>query len=187
MSQDETNIILSLRQLRRLYQQLAALLSGADRYMGNHGWGPQGLNYVFANLSYTLSAPQKWMLQDLFRFYRSVDVKHILSFVSVILDDVDNPTNLTEPLVTAGWFDYGVGNDVSAMSVGFNYSLARWHLKVSGRTDDGKIVPFSKGDDPKTEFVRGSTFGLPLLSIGDTGSLEEKVMKPLVANLKTVG
>jgi hypothetical protein len=181
MTQNGINIVKTLRQLRVLYQEIALLLETADGLMARKGWIAVGGTYVFAGLSYTLSQPQKWLQQDFFRLYKSHDWKNVLSFISVIVDDVERPALLTEPLLTAGCFDYGSGVEFDNLPPAFNYSLPRWHLKMPNRNDNGNLITDQPG--PETAFTRVSTLGLPLLSISDTKTLERKIIIPLLANL----
>jgi hypothetical protein len=113
MSEDGKNIIALLQQLRRLCEEIGLLLGTADRLMSDVAWSATDINYVFAGLKYTLANPRLWIPQDFFRFYRNDKFGHVLAFVSVVLDDEKNASTLKEPLLTAGWFDYSSGNQVS--------------------------------------------------------------------------
>lgn len=186
MSEDGKNIIAMLRQLRRLCEQISLLLKTADGLMTEEGWkATPEINYIFAGLSYTLSRPRFWIPQDFFRFYKNDDLRHILAFVSVVLDDAENEKNLQEPLLTVGWFDYGSGNEVGNR---WQYSYARWHLKMPERNNDGRLLSADSKAWPKESlpFTRVSTLGVPLTSIADAEGLKSRIIDPLIRGIKEI-
>jgi hypothetical protein len=183
MNKDEVNIVAALRCLRELCAQIALLLSSADNLMLRDGWIAIPGN-VYGHLAYTLSEPRRWIQQDIFRFYKNPQLKHLACFVSVILDDVEKLHNITVPLLTAGFFDDGIGNESGVSEKNFNYSLARWHLNMPNRNDDGKLLHVEHEPTPKETFKRVATLAIPLLSITDNQGLQNKVIVPLLQALK---
>ena len=98
------------------------------------------LGNVYGRLTYTLAEPKRWIQQDVFRLYRNPELKHLACFISVILDDTEKPENITQPLLTAGFFDYGIGNEIGISEKHYDYSLGRWHLNIPDRNDRGVLV-----------------------------------------------
>lgn len=185
MSDDGKNIIAMLQQLRSLCEQISLLLITAEGLMADESWKAKETGYMFAGISYTLSRPRFWIPQYFFRFYIKADLGHVLAFVSVVLDDVENEKNLKEPLLTAGCFDYGPGNEVGRK---WAYSYARWHLKMQGRSDDGRLLSADSKAWPKESlpFTRVSTLGVPLTSIADAEGLKSRIIDPLIRGIKEI-
>ena len=86
-----------------------------------------------------------------------------LAYVSVILDDRDENVSfkIDEPLLTAGWFDYGKGKKASS---NWNWWYALYYIWVPGREqaverpDDGSIYRKSYDpDDEESKFRQVST------------------------------
>jgi len=182
MSGDGKNIVGLMQQLRKLCEQISLLLMTADSLMSDRGWKAEAAQ-PFAGLSYTLSSPRFWIPQDFSRFYKNDDLRHILGFVSLVLDDAESRTNLEEPLLTAGWFDYGPGEEVGKR---WQYSYVRWHLKMPQRSDDGRLLLASSTTWPKEPlpFLRVSTLGVPLTSIADAEALKSGIIEPLIQGIK---
>jgi|SRR6266496_5707509 hypothetical protein len=184
MSNDGVNIVAALRGLRELCAQIALLLSSADKLMSRDGWITIPGGNVYGRLAYTLAEPRRWIQQDIFRFYKNPKLRHLACFVSVILDDVEQPHNITVPLLTAGFFDDGVGNESGVSEKNFNYSLARWHLNMPNRNDDGNLIQVEHEPTPKESFKRVATVAVPLLSITDNQDLQNKIITPLLQAVK---
>src|SRR5207245_6025333 len=124
----------------------------ADILMADEGWKTTGSTCI--SVSYTLLYPRFWLPRDFFRFYKN-NPGHSLTFVSVLLDDAENESHVEEPLLTAGWFNYGSGREIGNQ---WQYSYARWHLKMPGRIDEGKLLSADSKDWwPKEPFVQVST------------------------------
>jgi len=182
MSTDGANVVATLRHLRTFFQEIGLLLGSADNLIEKHSWKRTG-NLVYGRMSYTLSEPQKWLQQDIFRLYRSEHSKNVLMSVTVILDDIENPSRVTEPLLTAGCFDYPSEKELGIQLQHFNYSLPRWHLNMPGRIDDGTIITAEYNPTQISGFVKVATLGVPLVSIETTTILEQRVILPLITEL----
>jgi hypothetical protein len=179
---DGSNIVEALRSLRKLCAEIASLLSSADNLMSHNGWTPMVGN-VYGRLTYTLAEPKKWIQQDIFRLYRNPELKHLACFISVILDDTEKPDSITEPLLTAGFFDYGIGSEVGISEKHFDYSLVRWHLNMPDRNDKGVLTQIEHEPSLKETFKRVGTIGIPLLSITDALGLQRTIITPLLKGL----
>ena len=143
---------------------------------------------AFSGLSYMHSksprqSPRHWVPQGFFRFYKNDNFGHIRAFVSVILDDWDKESTLEETLLTAGCFDYGPDNRIETRMI---YSSARWHLKMLGPHDDGRLLSAESSNGPgePLRFRRGSTFGVPLTSVNNDVELKSKIIDPLIQPMK---
>jgi len=141
MSEDGKNILKMVEQIRKLCEQISLLLRTADEQMGKEGWEAYN-NVVLSESSASLLAPEKWFPHELFRFYKNGDYPHLLAYVSVLLDSYSYSgldkyeEELTEPLVTAGFFDYGQGKQVGD---NWEYWYSRWYGYMEKRKDDGTI------------------------------------------------
>jgi hypothetical protein len=175
MREDSKTLVAIMRQLRILCEEICLLLGTADNLMNEEGWKAKGNINVFANLKYTLAAPRCWIPQDYYRFYENDGFVHILPFVAVILDDWGKESAVNESLLTAGWFDYGSGNQVGTR---WSYYFQRWHLKMPGRRDNGQLVTENANAWPKESlpFARVSTLAVPLTSIADANELKSKII-----------
>jgi hypothetical protein len=184
MTSDGANVVATLRHLRTFYQEIGLLLGSADNLIEKHSWKPTG-SLVYGGMSYTLSEPQKWLQQDIFRLYRSEHSKNVLMFVTVIVDDIEKPSRVTEPLLTAGCFNYPSEKELGIQLQHFNYSLPRGHLNMPGRIDDGTIITAEHNPTPTSGFVTATTIGMPLLSIENTTALEQRIINPLITEFKS--
>lgn len=183
MSDDGKNIIATFQQLRRFCEQISLLLGSVDALMASEGWKPTGNSPVMVGVSYSLQLPRYWIAQDFFRFYKHEKHRNILAFVSVLADDATDEGSLKEPILTAGWFDYGEGTEVGDQ---WEYEWRRWHLRMPERTDDGKLLSADSEIWPKESlpFRRVSTSGMPLTSIVDVEGLKGNIIEPLLQAIK---
>ncbi len=179
MSDDGKNMTGMVRELRSLCERIALLLRTADALMRDEGWETISGN-AFGGLQYTLAKPRGWIPQDFFRIYKNNNLEHISPFVSTVLDDWKNEDNLEEPLLTAGWFDYGPWK---RMGNTFDYSWFHWHLKMPGRNDEGKLILADAKAWPRQSFAHVATLGVPLTSIVDPESLKRTVIEPLIQGI----
>lgn len=181
MSADGTNILKAVKQLRAILVDTGLLLKTIDGKMEKAGW-PLLTPYV-TEFSYSVNNPEKWFPSELFRFYKSEKSKSILPFVSVILDDDrEGEYTISEPLVTAGYFDYGkneVGNN-------WHYWYAKWHRYQENPQNDGQIIrlePSMRWKEDWEEnypFEASACFGWPLTSITNEKDVETKIVFPLL-------
>jgi len=179
---DGATIVASVRQLRTFCREVALLLRSADSLMSEQGWKSHpGL--VYGALSYTLAEPHRWLQQDFFRLYRCDRLEHVLAYVSVIIDDVERLENVSEPLITAGYLVYPGKEGISSLLRSFDYSIPRWHLNMTSRSDDGILLTAGHQPTARAGFLKAATIGLPLLSIEGSTDLQHKILAPLLASL----
>lgn len=166
-----------------LYAQIALLLKTSDFQMQIKGWTSKN-TYVFGGLSYTVANPQRWIPRSFSRLYKDRKSLHISAFISVVLGERRKNWNDQEPLLTAGWFDYGIGQQ---MGNRFNYDWPHWHLNMPQRNDEGRLTSADARtfwSKDKAPFSRVSTLGVPLTSIVDAAGLEKKIIVPLLQGIE---
>ncbi len=185
MSEDGANIIQIFHGVERIYSQIALLLNTVDEIMGNEGW--KGFKKVVSyGSSLSLDYPERWFPHILLRFYKHEANPHLLAFVSILLtDDIEEyyEVEINEPLITAGYFDYGESNEV-----GNNWDY--WYAKCFGyygeNPDANGIVYGTKTDweddwNDKFHFQSFKCFGLPLISITNATDVETKIVQRLIS------
>jgi hypothetical protein len=183
---DGENILKLFKQMRQLCEQISLLLRTADEQMTKADWENQG-NLALSDTSANILNPAQWIPIVMFRFYKHKDYPNRLACVSVLLDDHwEREYTLTEPVVTAGFFDYGktsVNND-------WEYWYARYfgHLiKARGLKPDGQPFHFDKmmlSPDKQGKFEGGEIFALPLVSITNSNDVESQITSKLLNLLK---
>lgn len=183
---DTTGIAALMRSLRDLCDDIATLLGTADKMMAEAGWGPAQSNTAIAGTSASVQWPRLWFPSEIFRFYVNARSPELLVYIAVLLDDLERKgAPVTEPLITAGMFDYGPGKPISA----WQYWYSRWHLYMPGSANDGRpltapaTLPAGASEKEKYPFTSVTTFGVALASIGDTQALRSKVIEPLMTLL----
>jgi len=183
MSDHGEDLLAAIRQTRKLYNEIALLLATADTLMEEAGWDTYG-NTAVRWGSTRLQASDSWLPQDAFRFYKHSTQTHLLAFVSVILDDIDQLDLVQEPLVCAGWYDCGHGEEIGDQ---WEYFYCRQHLCVPGRRDDGSLIsidPRQAYPDQKHRAQKVTTFALPLVGIASAEDLHTQIIEPLVTAAK---
>jgi hypothetical protein len=184
LSDEGENILKLIKQTRQFFEQVSLLLRHADENMTKEGWNPES-NYALSEMSYNIMNPSQWLPIMISRFYKNKDHPNLLAYVSVLLDDHwERKYTITEPLVTAGLFNY-----VSPVADNWDYFYARYfgylsksnNLKADGKPfyfDNQTLSPGIQG-----KFQRGSLFAVPLTSIKGPTDVE-LVTKKLLELLK---
>ena len=167
MKEESMNISNLITQIRTLCKETAALLKTADSLVEKNGWSTITGSYTTSGNSSSLDDPIGWVPELLYRYYTNTEeYPNKLLYVAVILDNrYDNPAyptggkdKLEEPILTAGYFDYGdekivnnsVWKDVYCkgyfFSDGLSYDGSIVTLKpenmkcFSDKTTDGSLV-----------------------------------------------
>lgn len=173
------DILLSTRQMRRIFEQIGALLFTADGLMGKQGWDTTG-NTAVAYSSASIHLPEQWMPREVFRFYKKDDSPDTLLFICVLLETrSEYEFELKQSLITAGCFRYGRGEAADKLE----YRWARFHGFMPERTDEGAVHCVNSATQWPGEaypFEQVCTFGLPLASISDSRDLDNNVIKKLL-------
>lgn len=179
-----------VQEIRKLCSQLADLLGTSDKFMSDAGWEiATAQNIAYASPSQSLDKPRKWFPHEVFRFYQHVDNARVITFVSALLDDDrKGEYMLDEPLLSAGWLEF-VDKAIDRVPSEL-WWWARFHGYMPKRRDDGSLNEIS----PKTAwpddyrpnwypFERAVTFAHPLIAIGDSAALQERIIAPLLTAL----
>ena len=188
MSNDGENVITTLQQTRRFLGEVAKLLQTADAAMEDRSWSTLANQAV--TTSSTVNNADEWLPQFAFRFYENEEQKHLLPFIAVLFDYEDEEIKLKrlrEPLLTAGWYDYGTGGTFDD----YPWHYAVVHVYNREWEADGKW----RESDPRTIFpkswtrpiaVRCRSLALPLMSFTTAEDLTQKVVEPLLEVIRSL-
>lgn len=207
MSEDGKNIVKLMTEIRTLCKEISALLETADRIVERDNWSSinNRSSTVTEAVSKDLGKPFEWVPEFLFRFYTNKQsCPHILLYVAVILDNRKNDPAYTpkgkerfeEPILTAGYFDYG-NEEVVEENV-WKEAYCKGHFFSNDLCYDGKIWPvepkemkcFAKQEKDKnlvkfTLPLKLKSLALPLIDISDPNNLKERVIDPLLTDMIT--
>ena len=184
MSNDGENVIATLQQTRRFFGEVAKLLQTADAAMENGSWSTCENKAIISTCS--INTADEWLPEFAFRYYENEEQKHLLPFIAALFDYEDEEIKLREPLLTAGWYDYGTGGE---------YDDYPWHsavIHVYNREwkADGKW----REPDPRTSFPKGwarptavrcRSLALPLMSFASAQGLTQRVVEPLLEDIRS--
>ena len=187
---------------RTLCMSICALLQTADSLVMDASQSTITGNNITTGNSKDINEPKGLVPEFFYRFYTNKQSHpHILLYVAVILDNrYDNPAytpkdkeNFEEPILTAGYFDYG-NEEVVEQHV-WREDYLKAHFFSEEKKYDGKIcnvepekmICFAKQIKSKTlgkkELfalpLKLKSLALPLININDTKNLKEKVIDPL--------
>ena len=140
MIKDGKKILEMMKYNRILCEEISLLFRTTDEQMKEKGWEAYN-NVVTYDMSKKYFEPKKWFPNYLFRFYIKSEAKHILAYISILLDDdIENEyeEKMMEPLITAGFFDFGEDNEVTKDN--WKPWYAKWYgyYRENGK-DDGTI------------------------------------------------
>ena len=182
MSENGQRAMKVILQMKRLYEEMSLLLRTADKCMEKSGW--KSLSNYAMSWSYHIEWPTWWLPQDIYRFYKKDDAKHVLAFVSAALFDRGSDDKLSEPLLCAGWFDYGAEFE-GVFDTGSPNLVrwAHWHVSQEVREDDGNIRKARTEMTADDKFQSAWTMGLPLTEISTTDELLKRVVDPIVQGI----
>jgi len=170
-------------------KKLGDLLKNVEEMMKNEGWQSAIGSFCY-NSSSSIVGSHVWFPDTMFRFYNSDKYPHLITFFSILLYNKDNNEFdvFEEPLVTAGFFDYGLPNALELWKR--QYWHSRFHGYMPNRKDNGEWndvnnpnETWSK-DEVKYIFERVSTIGLPLADITNSKILNLKIISPLIKQIK---
>ena len=177
MSDDGKQILQSTRNFRSYLENVGKLLSTAAAMLEKHDYKIYS-NKAFVGGSTSIEWPRYWIPQDAFRYLTHKNGR-ILVVISVILDDLDNPDSLEQPLVSAAWFKFRkeVGD--------WEWYFSRIVLSLQEYSLDGKMMEVP----PETEIIgeykilSSQALAVPLLEIQSERDIAEKIITPLVESL----
>ena len=187
MNENGINIVNGFRTLRKFCGQVSLLLTTADGLMQELDWRQAAGSTAIADLSKSVHSPDGWLPCYFCRFYEHSEYKHLLVFISVLVEEIEQPELIDQAIVTAGWIDYGVGNKRGD----WQYWFSQWHLWMSEPTHDGRL----REDDTRVEWktnapkgvLKAATFAHPLDEITSGDVLKERIVTRLVAEIDKAG
>ncbi len=185
MSDQGEIIIATFQQARRFCEQVAILIQTTNSVMEEHGW----VSCVGSAVSHSSStnSADEWLPYFAFCYFESKERPRFLPFLGVLFDYIDDDAKvqpIQEPLVTAGWYDYGKD--------GKRETYFLWHavihVYIPGWKADGswaeakpnEVFPKNFG---KLSSLRCRSFALPVLSLQNTEDLTRLVIDPLIADI----
>ena len=187
MSDKGTSITTAVRQMGKLYESISLLLKSAEEELNTMGWKADR-SLAMGGSSNAIYGFRQWAPHYVFRFLPADTKPKQLLFISVILDDVDDPNAVTEPILGMGWFRYAQGAE-----------------KTDRRWRHAKQLPLlvkPLGELPATEWqvlkledvadaeacgiAEAKVFAVPLVSVTNSDQLLDQFIRPLAIKLGDV-
>lgn len=181
MNENGGNILKATREMRNFFEDIGLLLLSGSELLSEEDWMPTG-SIAIAGGSSTINSPSYWLPQDAFRFFKHKEKQHIICYISVIIDDLNNQFSLSEPLITSGWINYGSGNQVGN---NWAYSFSRMALQSTKWSDEGIMMEIPKEvvEHDNRTVLRARAMALPLTKIVNVSTLENFVTKLLLEDM----
>jgi hypothetical protein len=178
------NVVDGFRQLRQFCKDVALLLNEANKMMEQGGWKRISKRTKAVETFDHLDLPEYWLPDAFFCFYEHAKRRNLLPYIAIHVDDLwGDPDYIREPIISAGWLDYGVGKEAGT-EWGKDYWLSYLHLWMSNRTDDGTRytgdVRKLSEDEDFSSGVTATTFAHPLDVIKSSEELRKEIVKPLL-------
>jgi len=184
MNDTGKNIVAAVNDFQALFDQIGILLQTADAQMEKREWLSRSNQCV--SVSTSVENPDRWFPKFMYRVYYHKRIKSIVGFVSILLNDVfeDALLPVTEPLLSAGWYDYGKGNKASK---GQYQGWTVCHVDHVNRRDDGTVMQNTDKkwlDYDKWGIESFNSLALPLVSIQSAEDLIKRVIVPINEHLE---
>ena len=181
-------VLESTRKFREYLKAIGQLLSTAEDMLAIHGFKAGNYYQAVSKIETAdIRWPAWWLPEDAFRFLPYENNVRLLVVISVIMDDINNPESLEQPIVSAAWYKYRDESSEYNWNVGFSRNI----LKLKGLQFDGNMndIPPEK-ITPPTEIEGGAiasckALAVPLIDIVSPEKIEEKIITPLIESLKT--
>lgn len=177
-------IIESTRNFRNYLRDIGQLLSTAGAMLENHGYKNISGNTACSGGSNSIENPNYWFPRNAFRFLTHKQNDHILIVISVILDDLDSPCVLEQPIVTAAWFDYG-----EAFGNSWDYNLSRIILELHPDNFEGKMIDIlpeiTRKFNFSPEILSSQALAVPLVAIQSEPDIQNYIITPLIESLQS--
>ena len=184
---EETSTRVLFENLTRLYKQSQLMLMDADRLLGERGWEPTNTTAP-SGFSYSLNAPERWYVRWAVRFYAPATLESNeptidqILFVSIHFASDQKaglPTNVDEPMISAGHLKYKKPMTAKTASKNYDYYMCKYwflgephpELKDWRRTVGSKFSENLEGSE---------TFVVPLYDVTSSEKLKELVIDPLL-------
>lgn len=198
MNEDGKKILTLMNQIRTLCMDISNLLETVDSLVAKDGWSTiTGKNVAYDN-SDAIDKPIRWFPELFYRYYTKEEYLNKLLYVAVILDNrtdsqvytPEGKDKFEEPILTAGYFDYGdekiVNNSV------WKDVYCKGYFFSDGLSYDGSIVTLKpenmkcfsdKTTDGSLVNRKLKSLALPLIDIKDTAKIEKSVIQPLLTDM----
>jgi hypothetical protein len=180
-------ILKGLAETRKFFGQVSLLIRTAEENLKEEGWEPISSSYQSSDITSHLLHPQKWMPRWVARFFVNEEHEDILVYVGVLLDGAGAWSGFKEPWFTCGLFQYLTGERPRD---NWKPQWLEWvdtHLYFE-KDSDGKFhLRKYSPEEKEYESISGeSTMALPLMEITDANALEEKVIVPLLEEIRNI-
>ena len=177
-------ILKGLAETRRFFEQVSLLIRTAEEDLKEQGWEPISSSYQSFDITSHLSRPQKWMPRWVVRFFINDEHENILIYIGVLLDGAGTWAGFREPWITCGLFEY-----LEEKSPHENWALdwVTTHLDFE-KDPDGKfrLREYPPEERESESISKESTMALPLVEITDVNTLKEKVIVPLIEEIRNI-
>ncbi len=186
MTNDGQNILECFQKTRKICREVGLLLQSQEAQMKEKEWNARS-NTSVAEGSNHINYPGYWIPIAVFRLYKNKQKPSKLVFSSVLFDNHwEKEYLIEEPLITAGFFDYGN----KSVDEDFEYSFTRiygcLHKKYNWK-HNGETFSFDRTMLPsnhKGNFVSGKVFALPLVSIKNDNDVKDTITNKLLQLLE---
>lgn len=206
MKNDSQIIAAAFYELQEFCRDISLLLSTGEEVFTRLGWNAQRdkagrpAGPSRSGGSSKLNNPDGWLPLRYFRFYSHPKHAEILAYLAVIIDlPSGHETEDGSTYLTAGGLKYGKPKGWGKGPAGTTTNVFRWHLHRPDSHNDGKpswhlkSSGWSKGTLPKnwkkvTAGIDAAvTLGVPLHEVTGAKELEDRVIRPLLAEIKSGG
>jgi hypothetical protein len=178
MTDEKTVIRDSIRQVKKIYQEVSNLIKTADDLMGKNKWNPSG-NAVVYESSATYYLPNQWLPSVLTREYRNEKNINTVLLMAIMLDHED----IEEPLIIGT--QMSVGDPSDEFPPTSNDDRYFWFLKKANLDAVEEVVEI---DNPQGVYEKETrelgpilTFATPLLEMTNSDQLQAKFVSRLLS------
>ena len=187
MSDAGKEILESTRKFRRYLEDIGKLLSTAEEMLEKQGFQRiDGSQAVDQRGRADIGRPGRWFPQDAFRFLTHEKNKRLLVVISVIMDDIDRPDSLDQPIVSAAWLECTNGandrRDELSRIIFILEPPKRDESMIEIPPEEIKKFPRNQ---IKGDILSSQALAVPLIDIVGPKEIKEKIITPLMESLKT--
>ena len=197
MNEDGKKILTLMNQIRTLCMDISNLLETVDSLVAKDGWSTiTGKNVAYDN-SDAIDKPIRWFPELFYRYYTKEEYFNKLLYVAVILDNrtdsqvytPEGKDKFEEPILTAGYFDYGDEKVVEGSVWKSEY--CKGHFFTDDSCYDGTIYSvrpekmkyFAEMSDKSLVKRKLKSLALPLVDINNPAKIEKSVIQPLLTDM----
>jgi len=177
---DQSEIIVeTIRQTKKIYEQVSRLLETADSLMQEAHWNTDSSTAIYG--SGAIYNPRLWVPSTVTRRYASEGHPGIRKILAVLLDDEEGCGGFDIPIV--------IGTTLIAQSKEDQvpkwetWDASWWYLKYTDRSINGQmqiLIPEEVYREDKRGLAAVHVFAFPLMSIVDGDSLKQDVIGQLL-------